>query len=252
MNRRLLGDKHPEIANGLENVAMTEQDRGDLAGAEKLYRQSLEMRRELLGPDHPEVGRTLANLASLQSDRGETSEALTNMRLVLATYRKAYPPDHPETARILNVIGSWLTISGEYTEADVYLEEGLAMRRRLFDAQHPDVASSLIALAILQVDEKNFPAAVESARGAKAIYAAALSPDHWRTALAECAEGAALTGLGRYAEAEKPLTHGYSILSKNGELPLIYKTLAKNWFDSLHRREKTQVAEATQQNTATP
>jgi tetratricopeptide (TPR) repeat protein len=252
MNRRLLGDKHPEIANGLENVAMTVQDRGDLAGAEKLYRQSLEMRRELLGPDHPEVGRTLANLASLQSDRGETSEALANMRQVLATYRKAYPPDHPETARILNVIGSWLTISGEYTEAGVYLQEGLAMRRRLFDAQHPDVASSLIALAILQVDEKNFPAAMESARGAKAIYTAALSPDHWRTALAECAEGAALTGLGRYAEAEKPLTHGYSILSKNGELPLIYRTLAKSWFDNLHRREKTQVAEATQQNPAAP
>jgi tetratricopeptide (TPR) repeat protein len=252
MNRRLLGDKHPEIANGLENVAMTEQDRGDLAGAEKLYRQSLEMRRELLGPDHPEVGRTLANLASLQSDRGETSEALSNMRQVLATYRKAYPPDHPETARILNVIGSWLTIAGEYTEADVYLQEGLAMRQRLFDAHHPDVASSLIALAILQVDEKNYPAAIASARGAKAIYTAALSPDHWRTALAECAEGAALTGLGRYAEAEKPLAHGYSILSKNGELPLIYKTLAKTWFDNLHRREKTQVAEATQQNPATP
>jgi tetratricopeptide (TPR) repeat protein len=252
MNRRLLGDKHPEIANGLENVAMTEQDRGDLAGAEKLYRQSLEMRRDLLGPDHHEVGRTLANLASLQSDRGETSEALSNMRQVLATYRKAYPPDHPETARILNVIGSWLTIAGEYTEADVYLQEGLAMRQRLFDAHHPDVASSLIALAILQVDEKNYPAAIASARGAKAIYTAALSPDHWRTALAECAEGAALTGLGRYAEAEKPLAHGYSILSKNGELPLIYKTLAKTWFDNLHRREKTQVAEATQQNPATP
>jgi tetratricopeptide (TPR) repeat protein len=252
MNRRLLGDKHPEIANGLENVAMTAQDRGDLAGAEKLYRQSLEMRRELLGADHPEVGRTLANLASLQSDRGETSEALANMREVLATYRKAYPPDHPETARILNVIGSWLTIAGNYPEAEVYLQEGLGMRQRLFNAQHPEVASSLIALAILQVDEKNYPAAMASARGAKAIYTAALSPDHWRTALAECVEGAALTGLGRYAEAEKPLTHGYALLSKDGELPLIYKTLAKSYFDNLHLREKTQVADATQQNPATP
>jgi tetratricopeptide (TPR) repeat protein len=252
MNRKLLGDKHPEIANGLENVAQTVQDRGDLAGAEKLYRQSLEMRRELLGPDHPEVGRTLANLASLQSDRGETREALANMREVLANYRKAYPPDHPETARILNVIGSWLTIGGQYQEADVYLQEGLAMRRRLFNAQHPEVASSLIALAILQVDEKNYPAAMESARSAKAIYTTALSADHWRTALAECVEGAALTGLGRYAEAEKPLTHGYAILSKDGELPLIYRTLAKRYFDDLHLHEKTQVAAATQQNPVAP
>jgi tetratricopeptide (TPR) repeat protein len=251
MNRKLLGDKHPEIANGLENVAMTVQDKGDLAGAETLYRQSLDMRRELQGPEHPEVGRTLLNLASLQYDRGETHEALANMREVLGIYRKAYPPDHPETARVLNGIGSWLTMGGEDTEADVYLEEGLAMRRRLFNAQHPDVASSLIALAILRVDQKKYTEALEFARNAKAIYSAALSPNHSRTALAECAEGAALTGLGRYPEAEKPLTHGHAILVKDSELPLIYRTLAQRYFDALHRREKTQVAEAAKQNPAT-
>jgi tetratricopeptide (TPR) repeat protein len=250
MNRRLLGDKHPEIANGLENVAMTVQDKGDLAGAEKLYLQSLDMRRELQGPGHPEVGRTLLNLASLQYDRGETREALANMREVLGIYRKAYPPDHPETARVLNVIGSWLTMGGEDTEADVYLEEGLAMRRRLLNAQHPDIASSMIALAILRVDQKKYIEALDFARNAKTIYATALSADHWRTALAECAEGAALMGLGRYPEAEKPLTHGHSILAKDSELPLIYRTLAQRYFEALRRHEKTQVAEAAKQNPA--
>ena len=250
MNRKLLGEKHPEIANGLENVAMTVQDKGDLAGAETLYLQSLDMRRELLGPEHPEVGRTLLNLASLQYDRGETRQALTNMREVLGIYRKAYPPDHPETARVLNVIGSWLTMGGEDVEADVYLEEGLAMRRRLLNDQHPDVASSLIALAILRVDQKNYAAGLDFARKAKAIYTAALSADHWRTALAECAEGAALTGLGRYPEAEKPLSHGHAILIKDSGLPLIYRTLAQRYLDTLRRREKTQVADATKQNTA--
>ena len=251
MNRRLLGDKHPEIANGLENVAMTAQDKGDLAGAETLYRQSLDMRRELQGADHPEVGRTLLNLASLQYDRGETSQALAGMREVLAIYRRAYPPDHPETARVLNGIGSWLTMGGEDTEADVYLEEGLAMRRRLFNAQHPDVASSLIALAILRVDQKKYAEALDFAGTAKAIYTAALSADHWRTALAECAEGAALTGLGRYPEAEKPLTHGHAILVKDSGLPLVYRTLAQRYFDALHRHKMTEVADATRQNPAT-
>ena len=250
MNRRLLGDKHPEIANGLENVAMTVQDKGDLAGAEKLYLQSLDMRRELQGPEHPEVGRTLLNLASLQYDRGETREALANMREVLGIYRKAYPPDHPETARVLNVIGSWLTMGGEDTEADVYLEEGLAMRRRLLNAQHPDIASSMIALAILRVDQKNYTEALDFARNAKTIYSTALSADHWRTALAECAEGAALMGLGRYTEAEKPLTHGHAILAKDSELPLIYRTLAQRYFEALRRHEKTQVADAAKQNPA--
>jgi len=252
MNRRLLGEKHPEIANGLENVAMTVQDKGDLAGAESLYRQSLEMRRQLLGADHPEVGRTLLNLSSLQYDRGETREALENLREVLAIYRKVYPEDHPETARVLNVIGSWQTMAGVYAQADGYLQEGLAIRRRLFNAQHPDVASSLVALAILRIDERNYPVALDLARNAKGVYTAALSADHWRTALAECAEGAALTGLGRYGEAETPLTHGYAILSKEGGLPLIYRTLAQRYMDTLHRHEKTQVAGALKQNAPAP
>ena len=145
----------------------------------------------------------MLNLASLQYDRGETREALANMREVLGIYRKAYPPDHPETARVLNGIGSWLTMGGEDTEADVYLEEGLAMRRRLLNAQHPDIASSLIALSILRVDQKKYTEALDFARNAKSIYTTALSPNHWRTALAECAEGAALTGLGRYSRGRK-------------------------------------------------
>jgi tetratricopeptide (TPR) repeat protein len=238
MNRRLLGDKHPEIANGLENVARSLQDKGDLAGAETLYRQSLEMRRELLGENHPVVGRTLLNLASLQYDRGETSEALTNMRTVLAIYRKAYAADNPEIARVLNGIGSWLTMAGDYNEAGQYIKEGLAMRRRLFDDRQPDIASSLIALAILQNAEGKYPEALESAQSAKSIYTAALSADHWRSALAESVEGAALTGLGRYPEAEIRLGHGYEILSKEGGLPLIYRTLAQRYVDALHRRER--------------
>jgi tetratricopeptide (TPR) repeat protein len=238
MNRRLLGDKHPEIANGLENVALSLQDKGDLAGAETLLRQSLEMRRELLGENHPIVGRTLMNLASLQYDRGESKEALTNARQVLAIYRKAYAADNPEIARVLNGIGSWLTMAGSYEEADKYLTEGLAMRRRLFDDKQPDVASSLIALAILRIAEAQYSEALEMAQSAKGIYTAALSADHWRTALAESAEGAALSGLGQYPEAEMRLTHGYGILSKEGGLPLVYRTLAQRYLDTLHQRER--------------
>jgi tetratricopeptide (TPR) repeat protein len=238
MNRRLLGDKHPEIANGLENIAMVLSDKGDLEGAETLYWQSLLMRRELLGANHPDVGRTLANLASLQYDRGKTVDALANLREVLVIYRRAYPADNPEVARVLNGIGSWLTIAGEYPQAERYLQEGLAMRRRLFSDRQPDVASSQTALAILKVAEGKYTEAIPLAQNAKDTYTAALSADHWRTAIAESAEGAALTGLERFPEAEVLLTHGSGILSKDGGAPLIYRTLARRYLDTLHRRER--------------
>jgi serine/threonine-protein kinase len=242
MNRKLFGGVHPEIATSLENVAMSLQDKGDLTAAEDMYRQSLAMRRELMGENHPDVARTLLNLASLQYDRGNTGEALANMREVLAIYRKVYPADHPETARVMNAIGFWLTLAHDYPQADHYMIEALTMRRRLFDENSPDVASSLSNMALLRIAEVRFPEALELAQSAKCIDTEALSADHWRTAIAESAEGAALTGLGRYREAEISLTHSYSILSKNSGAPLIYRNLARGYLDALHRSAHGSVA----------
>lgn len=238
MKRKLLGEKHPEIATGLENVAMSLQDKGDLAGAEDMYRQSLTMRRELLGENHPEVGRTLLNLASLRYDRGDIRESLDNFREVLAIYRKAYPADHPETARVLNALGLRLFVAGELAEADGDLTEGLAMRRRLFDENSPDVASSLSNMALLRVAEGRFSEALEMAQVAKGIYTKALSADHWRTAIAQSAEGAALTGLGRYREADNDLSHSLQILSKNSGAPAMFRNITQRSLDSLHRAER--------------
>jgi len=238
MYQRLLGDKHPYVATALENVALILQDKGDLAGAETLYSQSLHMRAELVGENHPDYAVTLCNVAMLQYDRGKTQEALANMRRVLAIFRKAYSADQPDTARVLNTIGFWSTLAGDTAEADRYLEEGLAMRRRLFDEHHPDVASSLMMLAILRVSEDKYSEALQLAQNAKSIYTAALSPDHWRTAIAESAAGAALTGLGRYPEAEAELAHSYGVLSKSGGAPLAYRTLTQRYLDVLHRRER--------------
>jgi tetratricopeptide (TPR) repeat protein len=213
------------------------RSKGDLAGAEALLRQSLEIHRDLQGENHPEVGRALFNLASVQYDRGETHEALANMRQTLAIYRKAYPADHPEIAIVLNVMGFGLTMAGDYGQADRYLQEGLAMRRRLFNDKSPEIASSLMMLAVLRVAEGKYPEALELAQSARGIFTAALSADHWRTAIAESIEGAALTGLGRYAEAEARLTHGNEVLGKNNGAQWVYRSLAQHYQDTLHRRE---------------
>ena len=238
MYRRLLGDKHPYVATELENVALTAQSKGDFASAETLLRQSLEIHRDLQGEGHPETGRALFNLASVQYDRGETREALANMRQTLVIYRKAYPADHPEIAIVLNVMGFGLTMARDYGQADRYLQEGLAMRRRLFNDKSPEIASSLMMLAVLRVAEGKYPEALELAQSARGIFTAALSAEHWRTAIAESIEGAALTGLGRYAEAEVRLTHGCGVLSKNSGAEWVYRSLAQQYLDTLHRRER--------------
>jgi tetratricopeptide (TPR) repeat protein len=237
LKRRLYGDKHPEIATGLNNLASALLDKNDLANSEATYRQALAMQREVLGEVQPQVANTLNNVAFVQYERGDVQGALATEREALAMYRKLFPGDHPDVAAVTNKIGFWLTMSGDYAEAERDLREGLAMRRRLFSDDHADVASSLENLAHLQVATHDYAGALTSARSAVAIFTRAFSAEHWRTAIAESAEGGALTGLGDYAEAEKHLTHSYAILKKDAFAPAAFRSLTQQYLQALHERE---------------
>ena len=138
-------------------------------------------------------------------------------------------------AAVTNKIGFWLTLAGDFDEADRHIQEGLAMRRRLFGDANPNVASSLENLAILQVAMHRYPEALDSARSSAAIFTSALSAEHWKTAIAESAEGAALTFLGNYDQAEKLLVHSYGILSKDAFVSAAFVSLARGYLDTLHR-----------------
>ena len=235
MERRLVGDKHRDLAVALNNLALVLWRKGDLATAESTYRQALAMQRELLGEVHPQVANTLNNLAYVLYDRGDVGGALQTERESLAIYRKLFPDDNPDVASTLNRIGLWLTETHDYAAASGCLEEALAMRRRLFGASHPEIASSLLHVAIFQVATHKYQEALESARTASGIYTSALSASNWRTGSAESVSGAALAGLGEYAEAEQRLLHGYTILTKDAGTPLMFRKLTRHYLEELYR-----------------
>jgi hypothetical protein len=114
------------------------------------------------------------------------------------------------------------------------------MMRRLAGDQHPDFAWSGLCLATLQIEQHDYSQTLATAREGADIYTSAQSATHWLTAAARSAEGAALTGLGRYAEAEKVLTASHETLSNDeGALPL-YRILNQRHLNRLHRREKAR------------
>ncbi len=237
MRHRLLGDKHPLIAVTLASLARVRQTKGDLVGAEAAFREALAIEQQTLGELHPDVAGTLNNLAFVQYARGDRVAAVANEREALRILQQLFPGDHPEVARYENRLGSWLTEAGDYAEADHDLQDSLAMRRRLFGEEHPDIASSLDAVAILQVARGQNADALVTAHRAVEIFTATLSATNWKTALGECAEGAALTGLARYAEAESLLRHGADVLSKDPDTPPAYRKLAQRYLTQLHQRQ---------------
>ena len=62
---KILGDKHPNIAFCLNNLAGIYDMQGKYQQAESLYQGSLAIYEKALGQEHPSVGYSLNNLASL-------------------------------------------------------------------------------------------------------------------------------------------------------------------------------------------
>src|SRR5579863_7110508 len=236
MLHRLVGDKHPDVAQALNNLGLVQQRKGDLTGAETTFRQALAMQRELLGEVHPDVANTLNNLAFVIDAKHDVHGALATEIQALDIYRKIFPNDNPDVARVMNRIGYWYVQTGEYASAERCLEDALAMRRRLFDKDHPEIASSLMHLGVLQVATQRYQEALQSSRAAAQIYTTAMSATNWRTGVAESVSGAALAGLGQYAQAEQQLVHGYTILNNDAGVLPTYRALARRYLQDLYRR----------------
>ena len=67
MRMELLGDTNAQVAVSLDNLAATLRARGDLAGAETLIRNGLNIRRRIYGDMHPDVAESLSSLAVLRN-----------------------------------------------------------------------------------------------------------------------------------------------------------------------------------------
>jgi tetratricopeptide (TPR) repeat protein len=91
---------HPSVATGLNNLAVVLKAKGDYAGAEPLFRQSLEIREKALGPNHPETADSLYNLADLFDARGDYADAEPLYRQALAIDEKVLGSDHPATDQV--------------------------------------------------------------------------------------------------------------------------------------------------------
>jgi tetratricopeptide (TPR) repeat protein len=71
MRKDLLGDRHPDVATSLNNLAVLYCYQNRYDEAKLLFLQSLEIREAILGSDHPDTQNTieaiefvLANLTS--------------------------------------------------------------------------------------------------------------------------------------------------------------------------------------------
>src|SRR5204862_549164 len=69
--KQALGEKHPNYAASLNNLAVLYRSMGDYARAEPLYRQALDINKQALGEKNADYAASLYNLALLYAFMNE-------------------------------------------------------------------------------------------------------------------------------------------------------------------------------------
>ncbi len=133
----------------LSNVALSLEAKGDLAGAEPLFRSALDIAEKTLGPDHPDTAGSLNNLAALLESKGDYAGAEPLFRRALAIAEKTLGPNHPNTAMALDNLAGLLESEGDDASAEPLYRRALSTAEKTLGPDDPttrEIRESLDAL----------------------------------------------------------------------------------------------------------
>ena len=213
VDRRLHGDRHPNVADDLINLGAIASQQGNYVEAERVNREALGIIEAWYGADHAETASAQANLAQQLMYLGRLKEAEPLLRQALATQQKILGLVHPRVAFIWNELGSVALRGNNYDDAEAAFTQALEINRAVAPGTfRVGVAlSNLGSVNMARGDnaraEQFFKQAVENLTKAQ-------SPDHPNTVIARIKLGRALVRQGHYAEAEGHLLFGEETLTK--------------------------------------
>ncbi|GBG27915.1 Kinesin light chain 1 [Hondaea fermentalgiana] len=173
IRKEILGDRHPDVATTLNNIASVYDSQGRYEEALANFEEAQSIRRESLGDRHPDVGGTLNNIAAVYSSQSRYEEALAYyeedlsiskeslgdrhpdvaITLIgianeaLSIRRESLGDRHPDVGGTLNNIAAVYYSQSRYEEALEYYEEDLSISKESLGDRHPDVAITLICIA---------------------------------------------------------------------------------------------------------
>jgi CHAT domain-containing protein/Tfp pilus assembly protein PilF len=164
----VLGERHPDTATSLDNLAGLLKAQGDSAAARPLYEQALAIRKAVLGERHRDTATSLNNLAMLLFGQRDYAAARSHLEQALAIRKAVYGPRHPVVATDLNNLAALLYAQGDYAGARPLYEQALAIRKAVLGERHPATATSLDNLAELLREQGDYA-------GARPLYKQALA-----------------------------------------------------------------------------
>jgi tetratricopeptide (TPR) repeat protein len=143
----ILGLELPSTLTIVNNHAEILRSQGKYDAAEKVHRQTLELRKKVLDPEHPDTLTSMNNLAETLRSQGKYGAAEEMHRRTLELREKVLDPEHPDTLTSVNNLAETLMNQGEYGAAEEMHRRTLELREKVLDPEHPDTLTSMNNLA---------------------------------------------------------------------------------------------------------
>ncbi|QOW18777.1 serine/threonine protein kinase [Lysobacter ciconiae] len=194
-------------AMALYNYGTLQEARGDLAGAERLYRQSWEIRKQKLGVDSPISMRGEVGLAQLLTSRGEFQQAWPLIEHADAGLAESLPEDAPARLEARLVRIQWHIGAGE-TEVAAGLLDTLTM----IDMPYPQRLQRYEAEALLAEAAGDSAAALAVRQRSLRLAAATFGESNPESARQRVGVAGCLLLLGRRSEAQTELELAVPVL----------------------------------------
>lgn len=175
---RLLGERHPDVAVTIKELAGIARQLGENADAEALYLAALSINEEMLGTDHPETANNLNSLAVFFRSLGQDDQALGFATRALARAIQAYGEAHPTVGIMTVNVGAMQRMVGELDVALASTKQGLDILVQALGEQHHLVGVAHNALAGVEHDLKQITEAESNYREALQIFLMTTGENH--------------------------------------------------------------------------
>jgi serine/threonine protein kinase len=175
---RLLGPDHPQILEAIDRLEWALNREGKFTEAEKLERETLDIRRRVLGTDHRSTATSMAYLAVSLEEQSRYAEAEELQRQALAIRRRVLGPEHRDTLVSMADLATNLARTGRPAEAEKMERETLEIERRVLGTDDADTLVTMNNLAVALLQQDRYPDAERVLRETLDIQNRVLGNDH--------------------------------------------------------------------------
>ncbi len=227
----------------LNALAVSYQYRGELARADSLLSEALDVEQRLHGARGPTFGQLLRARASVAAERGDAAAADSLAARSATVMRAAVGATHPDYLRSVYLLAELACDRNEMRTCARIAQEVVAEVGRGLPEAHPAAAQALLLAGQALDSLGQLPAADSLLQRGMRIRKQYLPADHWALASTDGAWASHLARLGRHAEAERLLLSAYDRLVKaRGADALPTKRVAQRLADLMVRTARPSIA----------